>query len=64
MTSVTTRPDWLIVCPCGWAREAISGWATKSIRTLHPQLARKDATYGTRVEGPGDGGAGRQLSLT
>jgi hypothetical protein len=58
---VTARPGWLVVCSCGWTREAISEWAAKSISKLHPQIGRPDGAHVTRVDGPDDGGS--QLSL-
>ncbi len=62
MTSVTARPGWLVVCSCGWSREAISEWAANSISKLHPKLARVDVAHVTRVEGPAESG-GHQLPL-
>lgn len=55
---------WLVTCSCGWERETVSEWAARSVSTLHPQLASMDVAHGTRVEGPDDGGVGRQLTLT
>jgi hypothetical protein len=60
---VTARSSWLVVCSCGWTREAISEWAAKSIRKLHPQLAQADVVHVTRVEGPEDTAGGSQLPL-
>jgi hypothetical protein len=51
MTS-TGKPRWLVICSCGWTREAISAWAAKSISKLHPRLAQADKVHVTR------GGAG------
>jgi len=61
MTSLT--PRWLVICSCGWTREAISAWAAKSISKLHPRLAGADEAHVTRVEGPDDSPAERQLTL-
>jgi hypothetical protein len=40
-------------CSCGWTREAISEWAARSIRKLHPQMGPAGRAHVTRVEGPG-----------
>jgi hypothetical protein len=61
MTSLA--PRWLVICSCGWTREAVSEWAAKSISKLHPRLAQLDEAHVTRVEGPDDSPGERQLTL-
>jgi hypothetical protein len=59
------RPQWLVICSCGWTREAISEWAAKSLGKLHLQLAPMDVAHATRVEGPDQTASGaQQLTLT
>ena len=60
----TGKPRWLVICSCGWERETVSGWAARSVSTLHPQLAPMDVAHVTRVEGPDDSAGGQQLPLT
>jgi hypothetical protein len=55
---------WLVTCSCGWKRECSSEWAARSVSKLHPQLAPMDVAHVTRIEGPGDGAGGQQLTLT
>jgi hypothetical protein len=60
-----TTPRWLVVCSCGWTREAISEGAANSISKLHPRLAQADEApaHVTRVDGPDDRAGERQLTL-
>jgi len=53
---------WLVICSCGWTREASSAWAAKSVSKIHPQLGLADREHVTRVEGPDDGAGGQQLT--
>jgi hypothetical protein len=59
-----TAKHWLVTCSCGWEREAVSEWAAQPLSTLHPQLAPMDVAHVTRVEGPDQASAARQLTLT
>ena len=34
------RPQCLVVCSCGWEREASSAWAAESMSKLHRKLGR------------------------
>lgn len=61
--STLGKPRWLVICSCGWEREAISEWAAKSISKLHPQLALPAVAHVTRIEGPDTAGKGQQLTL-
>jgi hypothetical protein len=56
------KPQWLVICSCGWTREAISEWAAKSISKLHPQIAPMDVSHVVKVEGS-EPGEGQQLTL-
>ena len=55
---------WLVVCSCGWTREASSEWAANSICKLHPQLSAADVARVTHIEGPDAPGTGQQLTMT
>lgn len=57
------RATWLVVCSCGWTREAFSEWAAHAVSKLHRQLAPDDAPHVTRVQTPEDPGSGQQLTL-
>jgi len=57
------RSPLLVVCSCGWTREASSEWAAKSISKLHPQLAEVGTEHVTQIEGPAPHQAGEQLML-
>ena len=60
-----TAKHWLVICSCGWEREAVSEWAAKSLCKLHPQLAAMDVAHVTRVQGPDRVVSGdQQLTLT
>ena len=59
-----TAQHWLVICSCGWEREAASEWAARSVGKLHPQLDPMDAAHVTRVEEPDDSPGGQQLTLT
>lgn len=61
---IEPKPRWLVICSCGWTREASSAWAANSVSKLHRQLGPTDGAHVTRIEGPGDGAGDQQLTLT
>ena len=50
--AVVAKPKarWLVVCSCGWTREASTAWAAQSVSKLHQKLAPTDVEHVTRVE--------------
>ena len=57
------KTPWLVVCSCGWTREASSQWAANSVSKPHRQLG-SSGEHVTRLWGPGDSAGERRLSLT
>jgi hypothetical protein len=57
------KPRWLVVCSCGWTREAASEWAAESISKLHPKLGHTGIEHVTRVETPDEAVGESQLPL-
>jgi len=62
---VIAKARWLVTCSCGWERECVSEWATKSVSRLHPQLGEVGVEHATRIEAPAteDRRSGEQLPL-
>ena len=57
------RPQWLVVCSCGWEREASLAWAAQSVSRQHKQLRAVGVGHITHVEAPADASRGEQLPL-
>jgi hypothetical protein len=58
-----TPGRWLVICSCGWEREASSRWAADSLTKLHRQLGREGVEHVTRVAVSEDLPGGSQLPL-
>jgi hypothetical protein len=60
----TVRPQWLVVCSCGWSRECISRWAAESVVKLHPRLSTPGIEHTVTIEEPPtDAPPGTQITL-
>jgi len=54
---------WLVVCSCGWTREASSAWAAKAVSRLHERIGLPEVKHAARVESLDGPERGSQLPL-